>query len=601
MKRLFLFLFSGLINGWIALAQLNYKSIYLYTDDGVAMYFSDDIDSITHDAGNVRIYREGKNYAYLVSDVDSLALSGNTGSYSFPIAKESLESWSDGYMNSAGCFIVCRQEDDGGYFAYIGQKGVLDDGVTLKFDKRLEIQSIYSNKGYMTTFEDGDDHKYAMYMTKDSIYAKQLSTFVNEGFQYVKARNISASTALNVICDWWNNALTVGDFANLLSNGNEYLSTFMGNLVSSFMAIGLPSPASLGLSLGIDYLNKKYENHFYELLRDYMGFPMLWISDIKDDNMPKYEIQVSVEGLDTSGKPIMCAIHTGIAVRMNESNVNYDNCDFTLQDHEIKSDEVYWADLDADSGIDYWLRPYAVVVVDGLTQYALRRQKYLWGGPLEPLVTYGDVDKICYKVNPVAVTGDVVRVTENTAIVKCSYMNAGGHECGVIVSCGDEMVKVVSNGSDGEREINISGLSPATTYNYWAYVDIDGTPKNGEIKSFTTELPDISGAWACTETHNDQSGNPIYETYTITLEDDGTVSLSNNDNVLSSSYGISSSGEVTVRVMDLATQTVNSGMDWIGQVDDISNPQKITGTVSRWNFNQNGFFGGDGYYFEMTR
>ncbi len=176
--------------------------------------------------------------------------------------------------------------------------------------------------------------------------------------------------------------------------------------------------------------------------------------------------------------------------------------------------------------------------------------------------------------------------------------------------------------------VNVSGLEPSTKYYYRAYLRIDPKkypnsplvikydngnreeegydPKRptltyGDIESFTTSPPDISGTWTCTETHYDRLGNPVYETYTITLEDDGTVSLSNNDNVLSSSYGISSSGKVTVRIMDLATQTVNSGMDWIGQVDDMSNPQKITGTVSRWNYNQNGFFGGDGYYFEMTR
>ena len=59
MKRLILFLFLALINGWIALAQQNYKSINLYTDDGVAMYFNDDIDSITHDTENVCIYHDG--------------------------------------------------------------------------------------------------------------------------------------------------------------------------------------------------------------------------------------------------------------------------------------------------------------------------------------------------------------------------------------------------------------------------------------------------------------------------------------------------------------------------------------------------------------
>ncbi len=269
--------------------------------------------------------------------------------------------------------------------------------------------------------------------------------------------------------------------------------------------MGLPSYGSLGLALGLSYLEKKYEDHFYELLNDYMGSSMIWISDIDGKNAPNYKIEVSIQGLNTFGKPISCSVHTGIAVRINESNVTYDNCDNYLNDHSTNEDEVYYADLKVEKKQYYYLRPYAVVMVDGLGgSFPLTRPKYLWGGPKEPIITYGDVDKVYY--NPSAITGECINVTDKSAIVRCSYNDVKDFKCGVTVTGNGKTLDVSTNSSNGEREINISGLSPATTYNYCAYVNVDGEIVNGETKSFTTEKeedtpsskPDLTGLWTFT-------------------------------------------------------------------------------------------------------
>lgn len=100
---------------------------------------------------------------------------------------------------------------------------------------------------------------------------------------------------------------------------------------------------------------------------------------------------------------------------------------------------------------------------------------------------------------PSAITGECLEVTENSAVVKCSYNNAQNLSCGVTVIGGGDTLSVATDSSDGEREISITGLSPATTYTYYAYVvDVDGITYFGEDKTFTTEpkpLPDLSGIW----------------------------------------------------------------------------------------------------------
>ena len=205
---------------------------------------------------------------------------------------------------------------------------------------------------------------------------------------------------------------------------------------------------------------------------------------------------------------------------------------------------------------------------------------------------------------PSAHTGEVSNIEAHSAEISCTYYNVpDGATCGVEYTWdGGTGRQTAQSSKDGEKFIRMSSLKPNTEYSCRAYVEFEGTPIYAEnTTTFTTKLPDISGEWNCTETHYDRTGNPTYKTYTITLEKEGGVKLSDNNNIISSFYSLSETGEVSISITDIATQTTNSGMDWSGQVDDINDPQKITGSVSRWNFNQIGFFQGESYDFEMTR
>lgn len=203
--------------------------------------------------------------------------------------------------------------------------------------------------------------------------------------------------------------------------------------------------------------------------------------------------------------------------------------------------------------------------------------------------------------------GEPQNVTDKSVDLECTYSNIPeGAICGVkVVNTTTKEEMRISNGTtEGTRIAKVAGLKPNTDYAYTGYVTykgIDYPSWNGG--GFTTLLPDISGTWTCKETYyrfNDIN-RPSYKTYTVTLNEDGSVSCSATSRIISSSWSFKSNGEVGFEIMDLATQTANSGKNWNGYVDSLDTPKKITGYTNRWNYNQNGFFNGDAVEFEMTR
>ena len=203
--------------------------------------------------------------------------------------------------------------------------------------------------------------------------------------------------------------------------------------------------------------------------------------------------------------------------------------------------------------------------------------------------------------------GEPQNVTDKSADLECTYSNIPeGAICGVKVvnTTTKEEMKISNGTTEGTRITKVAGLKPNTDYAYTGYVTYKGVDYpswNGG--GFTTLPPDISGTWTCKETHYKFSNInfPYYTTYTVTLNEDGSVSCSDTSGIISSSWTFKSNGEVEFEIMDLATQTANSGKKWKGNIDDMDNPQKITGYTNRWNYNQNGFFNGDAVEFEMTR
>lgn len=191
---------------------------------------------------------------------------------------------------------------------------------------------------------------------------------------------------------------------------------------------------------------------------------------------------------------------------------------------------------------------------------------------------------------PSCSTISLVSTTDKSAVVKCSYNNIyNGIQCGVMVSSDNATMKVSTSNNDGEREISISGLQPATTYNYWAYIEVNGIPENGEVKSFTTNPPDVSGTWTCTEKYyfawDKNYENPQYKDYPVILGKDGTVSIDGKSDYVSSSWSYGANGRLTIKVMDMATSDFNSGFDINLTADEAKNPKKFTGTINNWSFN----------------
>ena len=210
---------------------------------------------------------------------------------------------------------------------------------------------------------------------------------------------------------------------------------------------------------------------------------------------------------------------------------------------------------------------------------------------------------------PVAVTGSASNITEKSASVECSFSNVPkGAECGVLLSWNDGQMTIPASSSEGEQAINITVLKANTIYNYNAYIKYNDKYYNGNVESFTTNPPDISGTWICVETYyiNGNYSNPQYRTYTVVLNKNGKAEVNNGDDFSSweafdgwswGLYGNTLQMQCTI----IATQTQNSGQKIKGTVDNLNDPKKITGRRFNWNFNQYGSFESDGWEIVMTR
>lgn len=229
---------------------------------------------------------------------------------------------------------------------------------------------------------------------------------------------------------------------------------------------------------------------------------------------------------------------------------------------------------------------------------------YRYGKDIQANATYGKIKEF-KTLCPSAITQDVINVSHNSVRLCCSFENVTSEmECGVLLFNEEEELKSTVTPTEGKHEFSFSGLKPATSYNYCAYIKIDGTMVTaGETKSFTTELPDISGTWSCTEEYYPYSwsSTPSYKTYTLTLNKDGSATCSDYENIVSGSWSFISDGTVTIDIMTIATTTTNSGVNWSGTVEDMVNPTKIVGSTYSWNYNQIGSFQGDSHKIVMTK
>lgn len=96
------------------------------------------------------------------------------------------------------------------------------------------------------------------------------------------------------------------------------------------------------------------------------------------------------------------------------------------------------------------------------------------------------------KEPPSCITGGCFAITENSAIIRCIYLNVT-KEC----YCGLEVEDyehnkgrlIMTDSRDSEQVISLSELEPSTTYSYWACMSVNGEFIKGEEWTFTTAPP----------------------------------------------------------------------------------------------------------------
>lgn len=233
---------------------------------------------------------------------------------------------------------------------------------------------------------------------------------------------------------------------------------------------------------------------------------------------------------------------------------------------------------------------------------------------LVPMTDYSVESRIMYKGTPYwsnanvsfkttgpsggVVSIDYDNVTTNSAVVTCKFTGIGtGVECGIIVESEDGQTQTIAaNNTEEEQDITISGLEAGTKYTCYGFVKLthaNGTYYHQEPNglSFTTKVPGISGTWNVVETYSTRPfPGAEWQTktreYSLTLNEDGSVQISGMGyEYIGGSWGYGG-GNFSATCHIIATQTQNSWDRFEGKVDDVKNPQKITGTRYRGNMNQ---------------
>ncbi len=187
---------------------------------------------------------------------------------------------------------------------------------------------------------------------------------------------------------------------------------------------------------------------------------------------------------------------------------------------------------------------------------------------------------------PIVITGESSVVAITSASFECTYMNfPDGAECGVEYAKNyySYKDKIVAECDGDTEKYTLTNLSAGTEYKYRAYMEIDGKIYYGEEKTFTTKHPDITGDWICTQYISDEG-----ESFLITINSDGTVTQNEyipSDNVKNPTSWYQNPTGMGIRIMMIAEQYATSQVWFSGEYDNVEDPQKITGTLTRSNSN----------------
>lgn len=611
MKRLFFLLLLNIISN-ICFAQDTY-SLMIHQKGNVKTLLSN-VDSIIHDNNNICIFSNVKKTVYQADKIDSITIQAkNVAGKCFKISDEQLNGWDEGVFyadeqSKIDSFYVVSHAniEDGTKIIHLDKFGNSDisSSISIVFGQNLEIQDAFIY-GYQFEAHSNDENVVFIIYDKDGktvgcievpydeINTEMLSTKIRKSnraiahYRIVNIRNFlnkAGGFLYNII--GISNNLDEGKYADILKD--FLIGKLVGSYTKTFLS-GLTQAQLIDL-----YLKQLYENN----KNWFLGSANIEIISIKRTSKSSIKVEGEIHNVETIPTTRLVSYELppyvqeipnyalyGVAEgKSGQPGINLnENCTTPV----VVSGSHFSCTLPIGykPGQTYYFRPF---LVPGSHYEGSADFGQMIGKTIATNARYGE-RKYYTDQKPNCTTGGADCITEKSAIVKCTFSGAEGFDCGAVISGDDKNTIFKASDTDGEKEIAISGLSPATTYNYWAFINVEGEPINGEVKSFTTNPPDISGVWNCTEEYylawDKNYEHPQYKTYSVSLNKDGTVTIDGKSDYARSAWSFTSDGKLLIAVMDMATTTFNSGFDISCTVDNVKEPHKFTGIYNNWSFN----------------
>lgn len=598
-------------------AQTN--NFYLTKNAIGKTFFANEIDSITYnDIGDTfveQIWSKGLAYETKLSSNDTLSVKGS----------DDIE-----------CVSINNDSVLGGFIANTGDFLILLPSNSSSGDLHLAIGNVYNNEAKTICDVDSfgiirhiytEKNLYSLIYTEDSL----IIVGNKDGFKKAHAYEDFSLEKNNV-------RLQLMRAGGITSSWQYKTISLLHSLFGIINGKGVA--ARLGMYLGAKYLDNLEGKEWHRLILDLLTLDsidsLLLLIEQLDAYIDRQTFgNMSIETLDAQN---LGRNRYSIGCKINYSTTDYLYSDYPHSYRitmDIKGGGRHWRETKTDvssdnnvnfplSGLDYNTK-YTYKPRLDFVVYNPKLQEYvtiaqflkecgITGYDLKNLPPYTNrylegEDKSFTTEEPTCTTGLCENVTDKSAMVKCSYHNIPEDaECGVLLSWNDGQMTIPASSSEGEQTINIAGLKANTIYNYNAYIKYNDEYYNGNVESFTTNPPDLSGTWTCVETYykNGNYSNPLYRTYTIVLNKNGKAEVNNGEDYSSweafdgwswGLYGNTLQMQCTL----IATQTQNSGEKIKGTVDNLNDPKKITGRRFNWNFNQYGSFESDGWEIVMTR
>lgn len=549
------------------------------------------IDSITYTTlkGNYlqNIWFGNNNYCLEINsdlNVSSFELEDNSSWYN--VSGVNIPEIQQMFLSNDKIFVLSYLNEFNGENYCIGTLDNENDFVFIEFNENNEVSSIVS-KDYLTIIDSHTKDFFSLItidsnktFVEDSVFTSSASESIDA--RKKKTRSTYDSNLVNII--------NITDYLQGQRNSESHIWNKMGDLASFLLSNLLPEIGG-GLygkivDLSLEELRRKQKEYLDQMLKILYGNCSIEITDITNQEY-NYSVSVRITGTETLPKNRynnkVLGVYYGL-VGSIDKEPDYKSNDFreghfyTLENTDQR---INIGELDVAS--HYYLKPYLI---------SYNQVKY---NLISDNIKYGET-KDFSTLTPSCSIIEVKEesITQNSATIKCSFSNiCNGVECGLEVESEDFGVNLHTvNSSNGEQEIQLSGLEPGTQYKCYAYVKYNGQMHiNRDCVVFITKVPSIEGTWNVVETYSTRPfPGAEWETktreYTLYLNSDGSVNVEGlGYDYIGGSWGYGN-GRFGATCHVIATQTQNSWDRYEGVVDDIKNPQKITGTRYVGNMNQ---------------